>query len=51
MFFSGTGGDELHVTVADVIKSFDTVYRSILWVVLGCLIGFVRFFFFLVRFD
>ena len=28
--FSGTGGDQLHVMVADVIKSFDTVDRSIL---------------------
>ena len=27
---SGTGGDQLHVMVADVIKSFDTVVRSIL---------------------
>ena len=27
---SGTGGDQLHVMVADVIKSFDTVDRSIL---------------------
>ena len=27
---SGTGGDQLHVVVADVIKSFDTVDRSIL---------------------
>ena len=26
---SGTGGDQLHVMVADVIKSFDTVDRSI----------------------
>ena len=26
---SGTGGDQLHVMVADVIKSFDTVNRSI----------------------
>ena len=25
-----TGGDQLHVMVADVIKSFDTVDRSIL---------------------
>ena len=25
---SGTGGDQLHVMVADVIKSFDTVDRS-----------------------
>ena len=27
---SGVGGDQLHVMVADVIKSFDTVDRSIL---------------------
>ena len=27
---SGIGGDQLHVMVADVIKSFDTVDRSIL---------------------
>ena len=27
---AGTGGDQLHVMVADVIKSFDTVDRSIL---------------------
>ena len=27
---SGTGGDQFHVMVADVIKSFDTVDRSIL---------------------
>ena len=27
---SGTGGDQLHVMVADVIKSFDTVDGSIL---------------------
>ena len=26
---SGTGGHQLHVMVADVIKSFDTVDRSI----------------------
>ena len=32
---SGTGGDQLHVLVADVIKSFDTVDRSILDCVLG----------------
>ena len=25
---SGVGGDQLHVVVADVIKSFDTVDRS-----------------------
>ena len=33
---SGTGGDQLHVMVADVIKSLDTVDRSIL----VCLVGF-----------
>ena len=35
---SGTGGDQLHVMVADVIKSFDGVDRTILgrWV---CLTG------------
>ena len=32
---SGAGGDQLHVMVADVIKSFDTVDRSI-W---GCALG------------
>ena len=32
---SGTGGDQLHVMVADVIKSFDTVARSILDCALG----------------
>ena len=32
---SGTGGDQLHVMVADVIKSFDTVDRAILDCVLG----------------
>ena len=32
---SGTGGDQLHVIVADVIKSFDTVDRSILDCALG----------------
>ena len=32
---SGTGSDQLHVMVADVIKSFDTVDRSILDCVLG----------------
>ena len=32
---SGTGGDQLHVMVADVIKSFDTVDRSILDFALG----------------
>ena len=32
---SGTGGDQLHVMVADVIKSFDSVDRSILDCSLG----------------
>ena len=32
---SGTGGDQLHVMVADVIKSFDTVDRSKLDCALG----------------
>ena len=32
---SGTGGDQLHVMVADVIRSFDTVDRSILDCALG----------------
>ena len=32
---SGIGGDQLHVMVADVIKSFDTVDRSILDCTLG----------------
>ena len=32
---SGTGGDQLHVSVADVIKSFDAVDRSILDCALG----------------
>ena len=32
---SGVGGDQLHVMVADVIKSFDTVDRSILACALG----------------
>ena len=32
---SGTGGDQLHVMVADVIKSFDTFDRSILDCALG----------------
>ena len=32
---AGTGGDPLHVMVADVIKSFATVHRS----VLGCALG------------
>ena len=31
----GTGGDQLHVMVADVIKSFDTVDKSILDCTLG----------------
>ena len=34
-FFPGAGGDQLHVMVAGVIKSFDTVDRSIL----GCALG------------
>ena len=34
---SGTGGDQLHVMVADVIKSCDTVDRSILDCALGLL--------------
>ena len=45
---SGTGGDQLHVMVADVIKSFDTVDLSIL----GCALSrlglpdwFVRYIF------
>ena len=33
--FSGTGGDQLHVMVADVIKSFDTV----VWSILDCALG------------
>ena len=32
---SGAGGDQLHVMVADVIKSFDTVDRSILGLCFG----------------
>ena len=32
---SGTGGDQLHVMVADVIKSFDTLDRSIFDSALG----------------
>ena len=36
MFFLGLGGDQLHVMVADVIKSFDTVDRCILDCTLGC---------------
>ena len=52
---SGTGRDQLHVMVADVIKSIDTVDRSILDCALGRLefplIGFVRsIFLFIVRF-
>ena len=49
-----TGGDQLHVMVADVIKSFDTVDRSILdcalggWVFLTGFAGFI--FLFKVRF-
>ena len=34
-FLSGTGDNQLHVMVADVIKSFDTVDRSILDCALG----------------
>ena len=40
---SGAGGDQLHVMVADVIKSFDTVDRSILDCALGRL-GFPDWF-------
>ena len=52
---SGTGGDQLHVMVADVIGSFDTVVRSILDCALGRLglpdFCFVRsIFLFIVRF-
>ena len=52
---SGTGGDQLHVMIAGVIKSFDTVDRSILDCALGrgwvCLTGFVECIFrFIVRF-
>ena len=51
---SGAVGDQLHVMVADVIKSFDTVDRSILDCALGrlgYLIGFERFIFlFIVRY-
>ena len=42
---SGIGGDQLHVMVADVIKSFDTVDRSILdsaWVGLAYRTGLGR---------
>ena len=49
---SGTGGDQLHVMVADVIKSFDTIgpFLTVLCVVSGYLTGFVRFIFlFIVR--
>ena len=42
-FLSGTGGDQLHVMVADVIKSFDTVDRSNLDCALGRL-GFPGWF-------
>ena len=31
---SGIGGDQLHVMVADVIESFDTVDRFYSWIVL-----------------
>ena len=50
---SGTGGDQLHVMVADVIKSFDTVDSwTVLWVALGYLNGFVKFIFLsIVRFG
>ena len=41
---SGVGGDQLHVMVADVIKSFDTVGRSILDCTLGRL-GFRKAYF------
>ena len=50
---SGTGVDQLHVMVADVIKSFDTVDRFILDCALGRLglpDWFRKVFFFLVRF-
>ena len=38
---SGVGGDQLHVMVADVIKSFDLTdpFWIALWVVLVCLVG------------
>ena len=41
---SGTGGDQLHVMVADVIKSFDTVdrYWILLWVGWASLTGLER---------
>ena len=41
--------DQLHVMVADIIKSFDTVDAVLFWIVLwvawGYLTGFVRFIF------
>ena len=43
---SGVGGDQLHVVVADVVKSFDTSDRAILDCApgrLGRLLGFGRF--------
>ena len=46
---SGTGGDQLHVMVANVIKSSDTVDRSILYCALdrlGLIDSFRRAFFF-----
>ena len=50
---SGAGGDQLHVMVADVIESFDTVDRSILDGALGriALPSWFRkvYFFFIVR--
>ena len=49
MFLSGTGGDQLHVMVADVIKSFDTVDQVYSGLYFGsswaCLTGFVKFIF------
>ena len=52
---SGTGGDQLHVMVADVIKFLILLTGlswTVLWVVWGCLAGFVRFIFrFIVRFG
>ena len=36
-FLAGTGGDQLHVMVASVIKSFDTVDRSIFRLCFGSL--------------
>ena len=50
---SGTGGDQLHVMVADVIKSFDTIDRSKLDCALGRLVlpdWFRKVYFFMVRF-